>query len=121
MIEIKGFVERTDLCLSRPLEPLTSGCKNSIFLRLCFSRFWQSYGDRYVEFWARGGERFSAPVSADGVCVFPEAALDHGGTVYLSVIGERRGSNGEVEARVVTELSPIHVTAGGYSPHGEAV
>ena len=120
MIMIEGPVTRTDFSLQLPIEPITSGCKNSIFLHLSFSKFWREYTERTVEFRTLYGERHRARVSRAGICVLPEAALMRSGRIFLSVVGEKLDADGTVAARAVTELVSLRVFRGGYDEREEA-
>ena len=108
---IEGSVTRTDLYLQEPIYPLTSGCRNSVFLHLHFSRHWDAYGERWAEFFGRGGERHRIRVSEEGIATFPEEILARGGRIFLSVIGEDKTDG----SRVVTEKASLYVTGGDYS------
>ena len=121
MIQIEGAVGKTELAIRQPIAPVTSGCKNSVRMHLSFSRFWRTYPERYAEFFVRGGKRYRTRLSEGGVCTVPERALQRSGRVLVSVFGIRRGRDGSVEARVVSELAPILVTRGGYSETAEEV
>lgn len=114
MITIEGSVTRTDLLLRLPIEPVTSGCRNSVFLHLRFSKFWKDYTERWVEFFTAVGKRCREKVSSTGTCVVPETILGRSGRIYLSVVGVKRGAEGGEEARAVTELVPMRVFRGGY-------
>ena len=118
MMTIEGTVRKTDLCLRMPLSPITSGCKNSVFLALRFSPHWRAYPHRYAELRQKEGARASARISRAGVCVIPEEILSRSGTVYVSVVGCRRGKNEEA-GRVVTEVTSFTVAPGIYAEDAE--
>ena len=112
MMTIEGTVIKTDLCLRMPLSPITSGCKNSIFLHLRFSSHWRAYPYRYVEFCRKSGMRCRARVDEKGICVLPEEILRRSGIVFLSAVG----CNGKEETtRVVTEATTFTVVPSSYA------
>lgn len=122
MISLQGTVRKTVLSFQTPLCPVTSGCKNSVFLHLKFSPHWQEYPCRYAEFFTQNGECFHAPVRERGRCAVPEEALLRSGPVLVSVIGEAKRPDGEVMTRVATARTAFHVTAGnceGGVEHGQ--
>jgi hypothetical protein len=115
---IEGTVRKTDLCLRMPLSPITSGCKNSVFLALRFSPHWRAYPHRYAFLRQKDGVRALARVSRAGVCVIPEEILRRSGRVFVSVVGCRRGGK-EESARVVTEVTSFTVAPGIYAEEEE--
>jgi len=111
MINIEGSVGCTDLLLCQPITPVTSGCRNSVYLKLHFSALWRDYPERWAVFLSAKRKWSRARLDRDNVCTIPAEALAVHGTVYASVIGIRR--TGETLSRVVTELAPITVARGG--------
>lgn len=114
MIEIEGAVDRTELCLRSPIEPITSGCRKCVFLHLRFSKVWREYTARYAEFHTPDGTRCRTGLSDEGMCMIPEEAMRYGGRIFLTVIGERPTDG----ARVVTEPFPLNVTGSGFLNKG---
>ena len=111
MIRIEGTVERTELTLFRPIEPVTSGCRNSVSLHLSFSKSWETYSERYVEFRTPRGLVCREAVSHTGACVLPDAITEESGVVEVSVIGVCRQKNG-ADATVATERMTLAVARG---------
>ena len=111
MVKIEGEVGRTDLLLYQPIEPVTSGCKDSAFLHIRFSKHWRDYRERFAVFRSSERKWSSARLDSGGLCTIPEEALRVSGTAHVSVVGIRRTDRGI--ARAVSELAPITVTRGG--------